>query len=89
MLNFLFIPVLTRSQESCRDREDITPFLRDPSFLYEDFARRGDNNQIPTFRAQDYTWDDQGFSLVNRYYPDVASLLDEKLKIAYHLTYNT
>ncbi|XP_071492038.1 sestrin-1-like isoform X1 [Diadema antillarum] len=78
-----------RNHDCCTEREDIAGFLQDPSFLYEDFARRGENSQIPTFRAQDYTWEDQGFSLVNRYYPDIAPLLDDKLGIAYNMTYNT
>lgn len=39
--------------------------------------------------CQDYSWEDHGFSLVNRLYPDVGQLLDEKFQIAYNLTYNT
>lgn len=38
---------------------------------------------------QDYSWEDHGFSLVNRLYPDFGQLLDEKFQIAYNLTYNT
>lgn len=38
---------------------------------------------------QDYSWEDHGFSLVNRLYPDVGQLLDEKFQMAYNLTYNT
>ena len=38
---------------------------------------------------QDYTWEDQGFSLLNRYYPDIAPMLDDKFRLAYNLTYNT
>jgi len=29
-----------------------------------------------TLRLQDYNWEDHGFSLINRYYPGVAELLD-------------
>ncbi|XP_029451162.1 sestrin-1 isoform X2 [Rhinatrema bivittatum] len=43
----------------------------------------------PTSSAPDYSWEDHGFSLVNRLYPDVGQLLDEKFHIAYNLTYNT
>lgn len=46
-------------------------------------------NSAPTFRIQDYSWDDHGFSLVNSLYPDVGNLLDEKFKTAINLTYNT
>ncbi|XP_069731680.1 sestrin-2 [Phaenicophaeus curvirostris] len=50
--------------------------------------RRGEQAP-PTFRAQDYTWEDHGFSLINRLYPDVGQLLDEKFQVVYNLTYNT
>lgn len=55
------------------------------------FARlqRGQLNDIPTFRVQDYSWDDHGYSLVNRLYNDVGNLLDDKFKTAYNLTYYT
>lgn len=39
--------------------------------------------------VQDYCWEDHGYSLVNRLYPDVGQLIDEKFHIAYNLTYNT
>lgn len=67
---------------------DIGHFVEDPTFLYQDFARRGEA-EIPTFRVQDYSWDDHGYSLVNRLYNDVGNLLDEKFKTAYNLTYYT
>lgn len=38
---------------------------------------------------QDYSWDDHGYSLVNRLYNDVGNLLDEKFKTTYNLTYFT
>lgn len=38
---------------------------------------------------KDYSWEDHGFSLVNRLYPDVGQMLDEKFQMAYNLTYNT
>lgn len=44
---------------------DISMFVDDPSLIYQDFAKRGDHN-IPTFRVQDYSWDDHAYSLVNR-----------------------
>ncbi|KAL1139359.1 hypothetical protein AAG570_006343 [Ranatra chinensis] len=67
----------------------IEQFVEDPSFIYEDFARRGETSDIPTFRVQDYSWDDHGYSLVNRLYNDVGNLLDDKFKTAYNLTYYT
>ncbi|XP_071439933.1 sestrin homolog [Hetaerina americana] len=70
-------------------KADIGQFVDDPTFLYQDFARRGEMGDIPTFRVQDYSWDDHGYSLVNRLYNDVGNLLDEKFKTAYNLTYYT
>uniref|UniRef100_A0A1B6CLQ6 Sestrin n=2 Tax=Clastoptera arizonana TaxID=38151 RepID=A0A1B6CLQ6_9HEMI len=72
-----------------RIEPSIGHFVDDPDFLYEDFARRGEISDIPTFRVQDYSWDDQGYSLVNRLYNDVGNLLDDKFKTAYNLTYYT
>jgi len=53
------------------------------------FLQRGQLNERPTFRVQDYSWDDHGYSLVNRLYGDVGNLLDDKFKTAYNLTYYT
>ncbi|KAL0280570.1 UNVERIFIED_CONTAM: hypothetical protein PYX00_001829 [Menopon gallinae] len=67
---------------------DIGHFVEDPAFLYQDFSKRG-VTEIPTFRVQDYSWDDHGYSLVNQLYNDVGTLLDEKFKTTYNLTYYT
>ncbi|KAM4827824.1 sestrin-3 isoform 2-T2 [Thomomys bottae] len=64
---------------------DVSRYVEDPGFGYEDFARRGEEH-LPTFRAQDYTWENQGFSLVNRLYSDIGHLLDEKFRMVYSLT---
>ncbi|XP_071800666.1 sestrin-1-like isoform X2 [Asterias amurensis] len=77
------------SDETCQDRSDLSHYITEPDFKYMDFAKRGEISTIPTFRAQDYTWEDQGFSLLNRYYPDIAPMLDDKFRLAYNLTYNT
>uniref|UniRef100_A0A8C0QS87 Sestrin 3 n=1 Tax=Chelonoidis abingdonii TaxID=106734 RepID=A0A8C0QS87_CHEAB len=67
---------------------DVSRYIEDPGFGYKDFARRGEEH-LPTFRAQDYTWENHGFSLVNRLYSDIGHLLDEKFRMVYNLTYNT
>ncbi|XP_058145302.1 sestrin-3 isoform X2 [Dasypus novemcinctus] len=67
---------------------DVSRYIEDPAFGYEDFARRGEEH-LPTFRAQDYTWENHGFSLVNRLYSDIGHLLDEKFRMVYSLTYNS
>ncbi|XP_078256004.1 sestrin-1 isoform X2 [Rhinoraja longicauda] len=77
----------SENERSINTRE-ISRHFEDPSYGYKDFSRHGDQ-YVPTYRAQDYTWEDHGYSLVNRLYPDVGQLLDEKFQIAYNLTYNT
>ncbi|KAF1381557.1 hypothetical protein PFLUV_G00155220 [Perca fluviatilis] len=61
--------------------------VEEPEFRYEDFAPRGEQSP-PTMRAQDYSWEDHGFSLVNRLLPDMGQLLDEKFQVVSNLTYN-
>ncbi|XP_029451161.1 sestrin-1 isoform X1 [Rhinatrema bivittatum] len=79
--------VLSSEEEESASNRDVSRHFEDTSYGYKDFSRRGVH--VPTFRAQDYSWEDHGFSLVNRLYPDVGQLLDEKFHIAYNLTYNT
>lgn len=66
-----------------------TQYVDDPTFKYQDFARRGAENVPTTFRVQDYSWDDHGLSLVSQLYNDVGYLLDDKFRTAYNLTYYT
>ncbi|XP_030268465.1 sestrin-2 isoform X1 [Sparus aurata] len=67
--------------------ELVLRLVEDPEFRYEDFAPRGEQAP-PTMRAQDYSWEDHGFSLVNRLLPDMGQLLDEKFQIVSNLTYH-
>eukprot|EP00079_Xenopus_tropicalis_P021289 XP_012812576.2 PREDICTED: sestrin-2 isoform X1 [Xenopus tropicalis] len=66
----------------------ILHFLEDPDFGYIDFTRRGEQAP-PTFRAHDYTWEDHGYSLLQRLNPEVGQLLDDKFQVAFNLTYHT
>ncbi|KAJ7991668.1 hypothetical protein DPEC_G00286270 [Dallia pectoralis] len=61
--------------------------VEDPDYSYEDFSVRGEQAP-PTMRAQDYSWEDHGFSLMNRLLPDMSQLLEEKFQVACALTYN-
>ncbi|KAM9823638.1 sestrin-2 [Neosynchiropus ocellatus] len=61
--------------------------VEDPEFRYEDFAPKGEQSP-PTMRAQDYSWEDHGFSLVNRLLPDMGQHLDEKFQVVTNLTYH-
>ena len=47
------------------------------------------NLYLNKFYVQDYNWDEQGFSLISRFYDDIAQLLDDKFKTAYNMTYGT
>uniref|UniRef100_H3BCQ9 Sestrin 1 n=1 Tax=Latimeria chalumnae TaxID=7897 RepID=H3BCQ9_LATCH len=81
-----FFLIATGDEDSLPNR-DVSRHFEDTSYGYKDFSRRGEH--VPTLRAQDYNWEDHGFSLVNRLYPDVGQWLDDKFQIAYNLTYNT
>ncbi|SPP72970.1 sestrin homolog isoform X1 [Drosophila guanche] len=67
---------------------NISHYVDDANFIYQDFARRGAEN-VNTFRIQDYSWEDHGYSLVDGLYNDVGTYLDAKFRSAYNLTYCT
>ncbi|XP_062917115.1 sestrin-3-like [Mobula hypostoma] len=67
---------------------DLSCYVEDPEFGYPEFSRRS-GEQLPVFRAQDYSWEDHGFSLVNRLYSDIGHLLDEKFRTVYSLKNGT
>ncbi|KAJ6643123.1 Sestrin like [Pseudolycoriella hygida] len=79
----------TKAESIAEVPQNISHLIDDPTFTYQDFQRRGAAVSIPTFRIQDYSWDDHGYSLVNRLYSDVGNLLDVKFRAAYNLTYFT
>ncbi|XP_034546108.1 sestrin-3 [Notolabrus celidotus] len=58
---------------------DPTRFITDPDFCYHEFARR-EEDHFQVFRVQDYSWEDHGFSLVNRLYSDIGHLLDDRFR---------
>eukprot|EP00088_Acartia_fossae_P005036 TRINITY_DN12201_c0_g3_i1.p1 TRINITY_DN12201_c0_g3~~TRINITY_DN12201_c0_g3_i1.p1 ORF type:complete len:508 (+),score=92.85 TRINITY_DN12201_c0_g3_i1:90-1613(+) len=64
-------------------------FLRTPDFHYVDFAKRDNKQNFPTFRVQDFNWDEEGFSVISRFYDEIAQLLDDKFRTAYNMTYRT
>ena len=66
---------------------DISQFIRDVNFQYVDFAKRQD--EFATFKIQDFTWDEEGFSTIARFDEDTAHCLDDKFRTIYNLTYGT
>ncbi|KAM3866815.1 sestrin-3 [Diretmus argenteus] len=58
---------------------DPSRFITDPDLCYQEFARR-EEDHFQVFRVQDYSWEDHGFSLVNRLYSDIGHLLDDRFR---------
>uniref|UniRef100_A0A669C9A0 Sestrin 4 n=1 Tax=Oreochromis niloticus TaxID=8128 RepID=A0A669C9A0_ORENI len=58
---------------------DPSRFITDPDFCYQEFARK-EEDHFQVFRVQDYSWEDHGFSLVNRLYSDIGHLLDDRFR---------
>ncbi|KAM6198328.1 sestrin-1-like isoform 2-T2 [Sarcoramphus papa] len=66
---------LTDTDGEVTGATNLACYMQDPDFGYQDFARRDDD------QTQDYSWEDHGFSLVNRLYSDIGHLLDEKFRM--------
>lgn len=47
-------------EQSAASKNALTPqisvYLEDPNYTYQDFAKRGSENTPRTFRIQDYSW---------------------------------
>lgn len=56
----------------------------DVDMKHQDFDVRSSAYKL--FRLQDYTWEEHGFSLINRYYPNIAELLDAVFTEAFTMT---
>uniref|UniRef100_A0A8C6NHW2 Sestrin 4 n=1 Tax=Nothobranchius furzeri TaxID=105023 RepID=A0A8C6NHW2_NOTFU len=69
----------TRRREETICFADPSRFVTDPDFCYQEFARR-DEDHFQVLRVQDYSWEDHGFSLVNRLYSDIGHLLDVRFR---------
>ncbi|KAG8195461.1 hypothetical protein JTE90_002633 [Oedothorax gibbosus] len=81
--NQLDLPCATDAEFEC-DMENFVDDLHCPN---RECQRPEDHTS--DFIIQDCTWDDHAYSLLNRFYDDVGTLLDEKFKVAYDLTYYT
>ncbi|XP_072293640.1 sestrin-3 [Eucyclogobius newberryi] len=58
---------------------DSSRFITDPDFCYQEFARRVED-PYQVLRVQDFSWEDHGFSLINRLYSDIGHLLDDRFR---------
>lgn len=70
-------------------KADISQFVTDAEFTYEDFAKQSSGAGSATLRVQDYSWEEHGYSLANELYGEIAELLDEKFQTTQNLTYFT
>ena len=52
---------------------------------YSDFSTTAHK----VLKTQDYSWEDHGYSLVSRYFPCAAPLLESQFSLTYNLTYST
>lgn len=48
----------------------------------KDFIERDKPNVASTFRVHEFSWEDQGFSLSNRLFTDLGTILDDKFNAA-------
>ncbi|KAI5630088.1 sestrin-3-like [Silurus asotus] len=58
---------------------DPSRFVKDPNFGYQEFAQQ-EEDHFQVLWVQEYSWEDHGFSLVNRLYSDIGHLLDERFR---------
>lgn len=77
----------TQKTQDCL-ASDVAHYVDDAKFHYEDFASR-EHTEISTFRIGDCSWEEHGYSLVNRLYPDIGTVLDDKFSVTLGLTYLT
>jgi len=85
---FVFV-IVNKNMPAKTVKEDIRPFLIDAQFTYEDFAKQSSSTGFMTFRVQDYSWEEHGYSLANELYDEIAELLEDKFQTTQNLTYYT
>jgi len=66
---------------------DIERYIGIYHMEHTDFDVRSPHYNV--FRVQDYCWDEQGYSLVDKFYAEAAPLLDEQFSYGFHMTYQT
>ncbi|XP_028414580.1 sestrin-1-like [Dendronephthya gigantea] len=77
------------SDSTCTPEQSFSHYLKDPNFRYKNFADTRNENNQRSLNVNEYSWEEYGFSLVDRFYPEMGQLLDEKFKVCENLTYNT
>lgn len=70
--------------DTARERS-CSMYNEDENFHYEEYKRNPDSN--PVFRESDFNWQEHCFSFLNRSFPNMGFLMDEKFKCTSELTY--
>lgn len=68
---------------------DLASFCDDPVFEYKDFYQAKVDSKSRSFRIQDYSWEEDGSCLVDRFLPNVGAELDRRFQTSFNLTYGT
>lgn len=68
---------------------DCALYTSDMAFTYEDFAKRNETSAAPTFKIHDYSWDDQGYSVISQLCSHLTNAVDQKFHLTRNLTYYT
>uniref|UniRef100_A0A915K357 Uncharacterized protein n=1 Tax=Romanomermis culicivorax TaxID=13658 RepID=A0A915K357_ROMCU len=64
-------------------------FTEEPNFTYTDFFKKADGVTTPTFTIHEYSWGDQGYSVVSELYCEISNVIDDKFRVIQDLTYHT
>jgi len=73
-----------KNSERRKNINDFSHFHGGVEVAHEDYNVK--STEYKTFRLQEFSWEDQGFSLINRYYPGTGELLDELFTETFNLT---
>ena len=85
---FYVVVIFSDSENPCTLPESsFSRYLKDPTFRYKNFAECVDRSL--SLNVNEFSWEGYGFSLVERFYPEMGQLLDEKFKVCESFTYNT
>jgi len=65
---------------------DYSKYIGQYTLQHEDFDVRAKDYDV--FHVDEYSWEEQGYELVQRYFSTAAQLLDTEFRTIYQLTYN-
>lgn len=65
--------------------DEVKQYIGEYTMVHQNFDIKSKEYSI--FRFNEFTWDEEGFETLQRYY-DAASLIDDKFKVISNLTYN-